>query len=174
MGISVAGGMNIQPGKESLSMPVVPNWLVSIQCFLFITLYSVWILPKTLALRNSCLGLGALIGLYLIVKFRTQFLSYKALGLYFLVALFLWTTFHLFFLSVDFELQLMEYQSTWKRTLLGSLFAIGLGLSLTTNKKKWVWPVFYFGLLTPSLIYIFKFSYAHWAPLWLCFPTLGA
>lgn len=62
-----------------------------------------------------------------------------------------------------------EYSGIWKRTALGAIFALGLGLTLAnTNQQKLraYWPVFYFGLLGPTLIYLIKYCLTHYGQRW--------
>ena len=134
--------------------------LVRIQAVLFAVLYAIWILPDTILIRNTCLILGALISIYEIAAFRSQLKSYKVIPLLLIAGLFFWMTFHLFFLSNDFVLQLQEYLSIWKRSLFGAIFALGLALAIANSSekiKRYAWIIFYFGLLLPTLIYIFKY-----------------
>jgi hypothetical protein len=55
--------------------------------------------------------------------------------------------------------QLIEFKGIWKRAFLAVIFALGLGLSIANNTeriRKWAWPLIYFGLLMPTLIYLLK------------------
>lgn len=135
----------------------------------FAILYAIWVLPGTIALRNACLGIGALLSLYPIYASRHLFLQKRALPIWLLIALFGWVIFHFFFLSQDPITQLAELNSIWKRAAIGVIFAFGMGLSLSQlanskqsneNNKFWLnafWVIFYIGLLAPTLIYIIKF-----------------
>ena len=135
------------------------DFLVCLQAILFAILFAVWALPHTIFIRNLCLVLGALIGAYQIYNYRSILANKKALSIYLIFGLFAWATIHLIFLSNDLALQLIEYQSIWKRSLLSVIFAVGFGLSIpnaSSKTRRWAWTIFYFGLLLPTLIYIFK------------------
>ena len=134
----------------------IPAWIVTIQCILFATLWSVTMLPHTLMLRNTCLILGAAIGLYIVVSAPHRLVTIRAIPLILIAALFFWVTFHLLWIGQNQALQWDEYQSIWKRALLGSIFALGLGISLTTTKRNYFGLIFA-GLCGPILIYWFKF-----------------
>jgi len=144
------------------------DFLVSAQAILFALLFAIWALPETILIRNLCLVLGGLIGIYQIYTYRT-FLTYKkAIPIYLLFTLFIWSTVHLLFLSNNFALQLNEYQSIWKRSLIGAIFALGFGLGIANASSKvrqWAWIIFYLGLLLPTLIYILKFGLIHYEKL---------
>lgn len=139
---------------------------------MFSVLYAVWALPETILVRHICLIAGALIGLYEIFHFRAILfgkLNSATIPVWMLVGLFAWASFHLFFLSNNFPLQMEEYSSIWKRTALGAIFAIGLGLALggcDSQKQRAYWRLFYLGLLTPTLIYVLKYSLTHYGVLW--------
>ncbi|MBT8607856.1 hypothetical protein G6656_06140 [Polynucleobacter paneuropaeus] len=135
--------------------------LVRIQAVLFAVLFAIWALPETILIRNVCLVLGGLIGIYQIYTYRTCLANKKAVPIFLIIALFVWSTFHLLFLSNNFALQLAEYASIWKRSLIGAIFALGFGLGIVNTSSKtrqWAWIVFYIGLLLPTLIYILKFG----------------
>jgi hypothetical protein len=135
--------------------------LVRIQAVLFAILFAIWALPETILIRNVCLVLGGLIGIYQIYTYRTCLANKKAVPIFLICALFIWATLHLLFLSNNFALQLAEYASIWKRSLIGAIFALGFGLGIVNTSSKtrqWAWIVFYIGLLLPTLIYILKFG----------------
>lgn len=137
------------------------DFLVCAQAILFAILFAVWALPHTIFIRNFCLELGAVIGLYQIYTYRNFLTNKNAIPIYLIVALFVWATIHLLFLSNDFALQLGEYQSIWKRSLIGAIFALGFGLGIPNTSPKarqCTWAIFYLGLVLPTLIYILKFS----------------
>ena len=97
----------------------IPSWMIWIQVSMFSVLYAVWALPETILVRHICLIAGALIGLYEIFHFRAILfgkLNSATIPVWMLVGLFAWASFHLFFLSNNFPLQMEEYSSIWKRT----------------------------------------------------------
>ena len=141
------------------------DFLVLSQSILFAILFAIWSLPHTIFTRNVCLVLGCCIGVYQIYAYRTFLANKKAIPIYLLLGLFIWATIHLLFLSNDFALQYAEYQSIWKRSLLGAIFALGFGLGITNaspGMAQRVWIIFYLGLLLPTLIYIFRFGLIHY------------
>ena len=143
--------------------------MVQLQLVLFAILYAVWILPETILIRHICLISGAAIGLYQIVHFRALLIKKSALPAWLLLGLFIWAIFHLLFLSSNVELQLHEFKTIWKRTTLGAIFALGLGLALAhvePQKRRGFLPILYLGLIAPTLIYIFKYSLTHNAQAW--------
>jgi hypothetical protein len=144
------------------------NVLLCIQAALFCILFAVWALPETILIRNICIVAGALIGGYQIYYFRAYLAGKNSISIWLLLALFIWATFHLLFLSNNFSLQHAEYLSIWKRSLLGAIFALGFGLSLAnapSKISKATWVIFYLGLLLPTLIYIFKFTFIYFGRL---------
>jgi hypothetical protein len=148
--------------------PLSNNWLVYIEATLFSILFAVWALPETILVRNVCLVLGALIGSYQVYLYRTALFTKKAFSIWLLFILFIWATFHLFFLSNNFLLQYAEYLSIWKRSFLGAIFALGFGSSLPSSSSKTsktTFAIVYLGLLSPTLIYICKYSLAYYSKL---------
>jgi len=138
----------------------MPGWMIWVQCVAFVVLYAVWILPEIVGFRNTALVVGAVFGLYAIYQYRELFLAKSALPIWLIIALFAWTTFHLFFLSPNFPLQYIEYYRIWKYAAIGAVMATGLGLSLIHSKaheSKRYWYVIYFGLCTPIIIYLIKY-----------------
>lgn len=147
------------------SKPVIPAWLIWIQCIAFVVLYAVWILPEIVGFRNTALVVGALAGLYPIYQYRAALWTKRAIPIWLIVALFAWATFHLFFLSQDYAAQFLEYKRIWKYAAIGAVFAVGLALSLVevsllkkvnlTSCQKW--GIIYLGLCMPVIIYMLKY-----------------
>jgi hypothetical protein len=137
------------------------DFLLITQATLFAILFAIWALPETIFIRNLCLVLGGLIGIYQIYTHRACLANKKATPIYLIFALFIWATFHLLFLSNNFTLQLAEYGSIWKRSFIGAIFALGFGLGIVNTSsriRQFAWIIFYIGLLLPILIYILKFG----------------
>lgn len=137
----------------------IPIGVIFFQCITFVVLYSVWILPEIASWRNTSLIAGAVLGLYVSYQYRFLLLSKQALPIWLIGILFVWASFHLLFLSQNPALQLIEFKGIWKRAFLAVIFALGLGLSIANNTeriRKWAWPLIYFGLLMPTLIYLLK------------------
>lgn len=135
----------------------IPDWVILTQCITFATLYAIWAQPETILIRHICLILGALLGAYEIYQYRHLLLTKNSLPAWLILALFMWITFHLFFLSTDYTLQLIEYEGIWKRTAIGFVFALGLGLGLGRKTQKTYFWIIFLGLLTPTLIYFIKY-----------------
>jgi hypothetical protein len=149
----------ISPAKPPIRIPKLLIW---VQCIAFIVLYCFWILPEIVGFRNTALVVGALAGLYPIYQYRPYFLQKRAIPIWLIIGLFAWATFHLFFLSQDYALQLLEFKRIWKYAAIGAIFALGLGLSLANaslkDPKAPFWPVIYLGLCLPVLTYLLKYA----------------
>lgn len=158
--------------KQIERCPFVPEWIIWVQCLCFTVLYAIWALPETILIRHLCLITGALLSLWIIHQYRHYFFSRQAIPVWSMVGLFIWITFHLFFLSYDFSAQYEEYSSIWKRTAIGAIFALGFGIALSRYaqkkdlKGKVLWALMYLGLLAPTLIYIGKFVLRQKAGQW--------
>lgn len=136
---------------------------------LFALLWAIWIQPHTIALRQIVLTLGSLLGLYVMSQNLHLFKTRRAIPIYLIALLFAWVTFHLFFLSHQYELQLAEYRTIWKRIAWGTPFAIGLGIVLGVPDDKEsqtqqegrvpyppAWWIFYAGVVAPTVIYLIR------------------
>lgn len=134
----------------------IPEFFVRVQCALFVILWTVTMLPNVLIVQNIALILGAIIGIYVITRCHKCFSFGRSIPLVMIALLFIWTTIHLCFLGQNYELQLVEYGSLWKRALLGSIFALGFGLSLIKTKENY-WTIIFGGLCLPTGIYYFKY-----------------
>lgn len=158
-----------KPNFLSLS---IPSWMIWVQTIFFSVLYAIWALPGTILIRHVCLITGALLSLWIVYQYRHRFFQKCAIPVWLIVALFMWTNFHLFFLSTDFAAQYEEYTSIWKRAALGAIFALGFGIALSSLPYKkdstghFLWALMYLGLLAPTLIYIIKFILTNKAKQW--------
>lgn len=115
---------------------------------------------ELLYFRRILLISGALLALYPIYQYRFYFLRKGAAPFWFLVGLFLWAIFHLLFLTHDYASQLLELRRIWKYAGLGSIFALGLGISLSSasvKQRSRYWPLIYLGLCLPVIIYLLKY-----------------
>lgn len=142
--------------------------LILTQALVFSILFAIWMLPETILVRNLCLIIGALIGLYQIIFYRALLFNKKSASLWLIFLLFIWATFHLIFLSQNFDLQYSEYLSIWKRAFLGTIFSLGLGLALANapeKNRKDAWTIIYIGLLLPTLIYISKYCFMYYGQM---------
>jgi len=155
--------------KSSSEPPTTANAVTLALVISFAILWAIWIQPHTLALRHIALSLGSLLGLYIIVKNHTLMWSKASIPIYLIGLLFLWVTFHLFFLSSKFDLQLDEYMTIWKRILWGAPFAIGLGIALGEKshlpgvkgarggvEHSAIWWIFFAGIVAPTIIYLIR------------------
>lgn len=158
--------------RQALCKNLVPSWMIWAQVICFSVLYAVWALPETILIRHICLIVGAVIGVYEIYQLRTLLfskLNSANAAVWMLVSLFVWASFHLIFLGANFSMQAEEFSSIWKRTALGAVFALGLGLALSgrnSQEQKIFWPIFYLGLLAPTLIYALKYTLTHYGSVW--------
>jgi hypothetical protein len=135
----------------------IPALVIWLQCIAFVVLYSVWILPEVVGIRNTALVFGAVLGLYVIYQNRALFLKLRALPIWFILSLFIWATIHLFFIGTDFDAQFIEYMRIWRYAGIGFIFALGLGLSLSSSQDKKQWYLIYIGLCIPVAIYLVKY-----------------
>ncbi len=158
----------------------VPHKLTLCLCWLFAVLYAVWLLPNTVFVRNFCLIAGSLLSLPVIFLRWRMFFQAKAIPIWMIAALFLWVTIHLFFIGQEHFLQQEEFAKSWKKIIMGSPFALGLGFSIASNFPKskdtvfadsderqkrlaTYWKVIYVGFMLPILIYFIKLGATAWA-----------
>lgn len=147
------------------SMQKIPHGIVVMMCVLFALLYGVWILPHTVFVRHFAMGLGSLLGLWVIHQNRFMLWQKRALPAALVFILLIWVTIHLFWIGRDYPLQSIEYTKIWKKIALSLPFAFGLGLAITSNysdlrKSRRYWQIIYLGFCLPTLIYFGKFAYA--------------
>lgn len=141
----------------------VPHLVTLVLCSLFAILYGVWILPHTVFIRHTAMVIGSLLGLWVIYANFYLLLQKKATPIAFILGLFIWVTFHLFWIGKDFPIQYLEYTKIWKKIILCFPFAVGLGLSIllqsnNATRMRSYWRIIFFGLLLPALIYFIKFG----------------
>jgi hypothetical protein len=161
---------------KSPTKPIaVPSWMIWLQCFAFAILYGIWAVPETILIRHVCLILGGLIGIYEIYIYRDSLLKRAALPIYLIAFLFIWTMIQFFFITPNPALQWEELTSIWKRTAIGFIFAVGLGLFLSSRSIRerqaalfdiYYWRLIYIGLLLPTLIYLLKYVLTFHANQW--------
>lgn len=166
---------------DQIRMVTLPSWIVLLQSILFAILYGIWAVPETILIRHICLIIGALLGVYVIVRKRRMFLTKQAIPVGLLLLVFVWAIFQMLFLETNRRLQLEEFLGIWKRTILGFIFAIGFGLALAEyyedqvsekreRQVRIIWGIIYFGLLLPTLIYLVKYILTFKAPNFGIFP----
>jgi hypothetical protein len=130
------------------------------QAICFFILYAIWGLPETILVRNFCLILGCLISIFEFYVYRKLLATTSLFPLMPILALFIWISFHLLFLSNSYSMQLIEFTGIWKRVLIGSIFAIGFGLSLTQLsdlKKDLFFKIIFFSSISPIIIFYIKY-----------------
>lgn len=138
--------------------PIIPSILIWAQCIIFGMLYSIWAMREVMFFRRAALLVGALMALYPIYQYRFYFFKIRAIPIWLLVGLFIWMTCHLCFFAQDYPGQLLEFNRIWKYAAFTAIFALGLGLSLASdNQNRSYWPIIYFGLCSPLLIYLLKY-----------------
>lgn len=153
----------------------IPSWILFTQCISFAILYGIWAVPETILVRHICLIMGALLGLYVMVRNRHILFTKQALPIGMLCLLFMWAFIQLIYLGTNPSLQFEEFSSIWKRTTIGFIFAIGFGLALASRtqglaqdeeqgRNRIFWGLIYFGFMLPTLIYLLKYVLTFEAP----------
>lgn len=139
------------------SLSLSKNFISITLCISFAILWSIWDQPGTIAARNCIIIIGSIISIYLLWLAR-QLMSFRQswAPISMVVLFFIWISARLFLSPGNFDLQWIEYTSVWKRSFLGVIFGVGLGVAVLTYPKKNLWPIFYFGLLAPTLIYFIR------------------
>ncbi|MBU3564476.1 O-antigen ligase family protein [Polynucleobacter sp. MWH-HuK1] len=149
----------------------LPPMLIAALCWLFAILFGIWMLPNTIFVRNACLLLGGLLGLYVIaleLRRGVTVLQVNAIPVLMVMLLYLWVTAHLLWLGAEPQLQLQEFSRYWKRIILCFPFALGLGLALRSavvysdtqqsKNSQSCWGVMYLGLMLPTIIFFVKYA----------------
>ena len=124
--------------KNNLSVCQALEWLCLLCAFILLI---IWPLPHTIALRNSCLWLGALSSVSWIIFFGPKWKTGNYLPTLFLLAIPIWLILHLLFFPVDPPKQLAELKGTWLRVALAIVMASGLGqmIALRPQRSCWLW-----------------------------------
>lgn len=98
-------------------------------------LLGIWAVRETIALRNLLLAFGAIMSLVYCARFfknnATPIPVKNWIPLIFLGLLFCWVIFHYLFLSRFPDIQFHELISTWMRSGLAVMLALGTGLALS-------------------------------------------
>ncbi len=122
------------------------------------------------------MGIGSLLGLWVIYVNYPLLLQKRALPIALVALLIAWITIHLFLFGKDFPSQYNEYTKIWKKIIICFPFAVGLGISLLSQsansaRSNLYWRIIFFGLLLPALIYFIKLvatflahKYGFWLP----------
>ena len=143
----------------------VNHLLTLVLCVLFALLWGVWLLPHTVFIRHTSIGLGAFLSLFVIYPRRQVLWQRYAFPLGLIFLLLVWVSLHVFLIDQDFSRQWQEYQTIWKKVAISCVFAVGLGLAISSqmnnkaNSRKY-WQIIYLGFLLPSIIYFCKYCLA--------------
>jgi hypothetical protein len=118
----------------------------------------IWGLPDTIALRNICLILGAVLSSIYLFRSREIFFQKSAIPLGILFLLLVWVVIHACFFVNDTVQQFSELQSTWFRSACAMLLACATCLAI--RERSWImtiFPVAFFGMsLTVVSMYGFQ------------------
>jgi len=119
-------------------------------------LLGIWAVRETIALRNVLLGFGAAVSLVYCVQFfkgnAVRIPLKNWIPFIFLGLLFCWVIFHYLFLSRFPDIQFHELISTWLRSLLAVILALGTGTAL--SKRPAAVNCLWLGILA-SFAYLF-------------------
>ncbi len=119
-------------------------------------LLGIWAVRETIALRNVLLAFGAIMSLVYCARFfksnSTPIPVKNWISFIFLGLLFCWVIFHYIFLSRFPDIQFHELMSTWLRSALAVILALGTGLAL--GKRPVAINCLWIGILS-SFAYLF-------------------
>jgi hypothetical protein len=129
--------------------------------FISSALLGIWATKDTIALRNILLVLGALLSLiYITLEFRLHHLASQltlktSIPLILIGLMFSWVVFHYFFLSRYPEQQFDELKSTWLRSFLAVILALGTGLAI--GRKPNLIHLLWLGILASFLVLFYQY-----------------
>jgi len=129
--------------------------------FISSVLLGIWATKDTIALRNILLVLGALLSLiYITLEFRLHHLASQltlktSAPLILIGLMFSWVVFHYFFLSRYPEQQFDELKSTWLRSFLAVILALGTGLAI--GRKPNLIHLLWLGILASFLVLFYQY-----------------
>jgi hypothetical protein len=129
--------------------------------FISSVLLGIWATKDTIALRNILLVLGALLSLiYITLEFRLHHLASQltlktSVPLILIGLMFSWVVFHYFFLSRYPEQQFDELKSTWIRSFLAVILALGTGLAI--ERKPNLIHLLWLGILASFLVLFYQY-----------------
>jgi hypothetical protein len=124
-------------------------------------LLGIWATIDTIALRNMLLALGSALSLiYIMLEFRQQNLvsqlTWKnCLPLILIGLMFAWVVFHYFFLGRYPEQQFDELRSTWLRSFLAVILALGTGFAISRAPK--LINLLWLGILGSFLVLFYQY-----------------
>lgn len=102
-------------------------------------LLGIWATKNTIALRNILLALGSLGSIFYVARLsknsdiKKEFKLLQLTPLILLAGMFVWVLLHYLFFSRLPEIQFQELKSTWLRTFMAFIFAIGVGVAVRRN-----------------------------------------
>lgn len=151
----------------------LPTYVVMAMCWLFAILFGVWALPHTVFIRHTCMVIGVILGLYVLVflwKNDLLKMQVNAIPIFLILALFIWVTIHLLMIGKAPDLQWQEYARAWKKIFICFPFALSLGLGIRyvielgdEKVSNRLWRIVYVALLLPTLIFYIKFGLTEWS-----------
>lgn len=143
----------------------MPQWISTAMACIFALHWTFTMLPHTVGIRSISFAVGAILGAYIIAKNYRLLFQKNAAPIWLIFLLFVWMTIHLLFIGKNYELQIAEYLSLWKRAALGCIFAIGFGVAVAQNNKSRDWWIVVLGLCSPPIIYFVKYIATHLLPV---------
>lgn len=143
----------------------MPQWVSTAMVCIFALQWTFTMLPHTLVIRSICFAVGAILGFYIITKNYRLLFQKNAASIWLIFLLFTWMTIHLLFIGKNYELQIAEYLSLWKRAALGCIFAMGFGIAVAKNNKSRDWWIVVLGLCSPPIVYFAKYVATHLLPM---------
>lgn len=154
-------GLNAIPSKSKITgAKKLEGWLVVISSILL----GIWSLRGTIALRNTLIVFGMLMGIIFIMRsgrhLRLLFASRPFISspIFLFSTIFLWVLIHYFVVSGESPMQLIELKSTWLRSILVAIFGFATGLALVKNNRliSLLWVGIYISFIVLFFQYIPK------------------
>ena len=137
----------------------IPAWILWFQGICFLIFYAFLYYPGTNFIVDTCMIFGALLSFYVLLTIGINLLSLKSIPFWMVLILILWMIVHLIFFNNEYEAQLRELVTIWKRVLIGAIFALGFGfnIAIQTKKNRGFKALVLVGLLAPTFIYLIKY-----------------
>ena len=136
---------------------IVAHRLARVQLTLFAILYSIWLLPSTILIRNITLISGAIIGLAIIIAYWHKFNAKQLIPFFAILGIFAWVVTRLVIFPTNYILQYQEFHRIWIRVALASIFAFGFGILISQIKIGYK-TILGFNLILamPAIIFLTK------------------
>lgn len=136
---------------------MVAHRLARVQLTLFAILYSIWLLPSTILIRNITLISGAIIGLAIIIAYWHKFNAKQLIPFFAILGIFAWVVARLVIFPTNYSLQYQEFHRIWIRVALASIFAFGFGILISQIKIGYKTILgFNVILAMPAIIFLIK------------------